>query len=110
MLPSGPAAERLLWYARQGADLIHAAKVVALMESDEATSLSAAYARLAAKARDMGLRDVAAEFEKMRTRRTARAGWVESLFSALWRLDAEVLALFSQVVQEAVRSSSSGSG
>ena len=45
----------------------------------------------------------------MRTRRTARAGWVEALFSALWRLDEEVLALFSQVVQEAVRSSRSDS-
>ena len=80
------------------------------MQSDEAASLSAAYARLAAKARDVGLREVAAEFEKMRTRRTARAGWVEALFSVLWRLDEEVLALFSPVVQEAVRSSRSGSG
>ena len=104
VLPSGTAAERLLWYARQGADLIHAAEVVALMQSDEVPSLSAAYARLAAKARDVGLREVAAEFEKMRTRRTARAGWVEALFSALWRLDEEVLVLFSPAVQGAVRS------
>ena len=65
VLPSGPAAQRLLWYAHQGADLIHGAEVVALMQSDEAASLSAAYARLAAKARDVGLREVAAEFEKI---------------------------------------------
>ena len=45
VLPSGHAAQRLLWYARQGADLIHAAEVVALMQSDEAASLNAAYAR-----------------------------------------------------------------
>lgn len=104
VLPSGPVAERLLWYARQGGDLIHAAEVVALMQSDEAASLNAAYARLAAKARDVGFREVASEFEKMRTRRAPRAGWVEALFSALWRLDEEVLVLFSPAVQAAVRS------
>ena len=110
VLPSGPAAQRLLWYARQGADLVHAAEVVALMQSDAAVSRSAAYARLTAKARDVGLREVASEFEKMRTRRTARAGWVEALFSALWWLDEEVLALLSPVVHEAVRSARSSSG
>ena len=103
VFPSGPAAERLLWYARQGADLIHAAEVVALMQSDEEASLSAAYARLAVKARDVGLREVASELDKMCMRRAPRAGWVEALFSALWRLDEEVLALFSSPVQEAVR-------
>lgn len=81
-----------------------------MMQSDEAESLGAAYARLPAKAREVGLREVVAEFEKMRTRCTARAGWVEALFSALWRLDEEVLALFSPAVREAVRSSRSGSG
>ena len=102
VLPSGPAAQRLLWYAHRGDNLIHAAEVVALMQSDEVPSLNAAYARLAGKARDVGLREVASEFEKMRTRRAPRAGWVEALFSALWRLDAAVLALFSPAVQEAV--------
>ena len=111
VLPSGPAAQRLLWYARQGADLIHAAEVVALMQSDEAASLTAAYARLAATAHHAGLRETAAEFEKMCTRRAPRAGWVEALFSALWRLDAEeVLALFSPAVQDAVRGARSSSG
>lgn len=52
----------------------------------------------------MGLREVASEFEKMRTRRAPRAGWVEALFSALWRLDEEVIVLFSPAVQGAVRS------
>ena len=104
VLPPGPAAQRLLWFARQGGDLIHAAEVTALMQSDEAASLKAAYARLAAKARDGGLREVASEFDKMCTRRAPRAGWVEALFSALWRLDAEeVLSLFSPPVQDAVR-------
>lgn len=110
VLPSGPAAQRLLWYARQEADLIHAAEVVALMQSDEAASLNAAYAHLATKARNVGLREVASEFEKMRTRRPPRAGWVEAFFSALWRLNTEVLALFSPAIQEAVRGSRSGSG
>ena len=109
VLPSGPAARHLLWYARQGVDLIHAAEVVALMQSDERSSLNEAYMRLAAKARSVGLREVAAEFEKMCTRRTARAGWVEALFSALWRLDEEVLVLFSSAVQEAVRHARSSS-
>ena len=72
------------------------------MQSDETPSLNAAYARLARKARDVGLREVASEFEKMRTRRAPRAGWVEALFSALWRLDEEVLKLFSPEVQAAV--------
>ena len=107
VLPSGPAEQRLLWYARQGTDLIHAAEVVALLQSDEAASLKVAYARLAAKARDVGLREVASDFKKMRMRRAPRAGWVEALFSALWRLDAQVLALFSPAVQEAVRGSGS---
>ena len=107
VLPSGSAADRRLWYARQAADLVHAAEVIALMQCDETASLGSAYARLAAKARGAGLRDVASEFDKMRMRRTARAGWVEALFSALWRLDEEVLSLFSSPVQEAVRGSRS---
>lgn len=98
VLPPGSAAQRLLWYARQGADLIHATEVVALMQSDEVASLNSAYARLATKARD-----VASEFEKMRTRRAPRAGCIETFFSALWWLDAEVLSLFSSSVQAAVR-------
>ena len=104
VLPSGAPADRRLWYARQ------AAEVIALMQCDETASLGSAYARFAAKARGAGLRDVASEFDKMRTRRTARAGWVEALFSALWRLDEEVVALFSPPVQEVVRSSRPSSG
>ena len=110
VLPSGAPADRRLWYARQAADLVHAAEVIALMQCDETASLGSAYARFAAKARGAGLRDVASEFDKMHTRRTARAGWVEALFSALWRFDEEVVALFSPPVQEAVRGTHSSSG
>ena len=108
LLPSGPVADRCLWYARQAADLVHAVEVVALMQSDETAALGSAYECLAAKARGAGLRDVASEFDKMRRRPTARAGWVEALFSALWRLDEEVLSLFSPAVQGARPSPPSG--
>ena len=110
VLRPGPAVRHLLWYSRQGADLMHAAEVVDLMQSDQTASLNAAYARLAAKARDVGFRAVASELDKMCTRRAPRAGWVEALFSALWRLDEGVLVLFSPAVQEAVRHARSSSG
>ena len=110
VFPSGSTADRRLWYARQGADLVHAAEVIALLQCDETAFLSTAYARLAAEARDAGLREVGSVFENMRTRGTPHAGWVEALFSALWRLDVEVLSLFSSPVQEAVRRSRSSSG
>ena len=74
-------------------------------------SLNSAYVRLASKkARGAGLREVALDLEKMRSRQASSARWVKALFGALWRLDEEVLSLFSPAVQEAVRGSRSSSG
>ena len=39
----------------------------------------------------------------MCVRKQPTVGWLEALFSALWRLDEDVLMLFSQAVREAVR-------
>ena len=105
-LPAGAPSRRLLWYARQAADLVHAVEVITLLGTDESESLGASYGRLAEKARDAGLREVASAFDKMRNTGGPRAGWLEKLFSALWRLDEDVLTLFSPTVREAVRSDS----
>ena len=39
----------------------------------------------------------------MCVRKRPTVGWLEALFSALWRLDEEVLMLFSPAVRAAVR-------
>ena len=90
-VPEGPAGRRRLWYAREAGALVHAVEVVALLGTDENATLDASYERLAEKARGAGLREVASVFDKMRASGGPRVGWLETLFSALWRLDEEVL-------------------
>ena len=94
-LPAGAASRRLLWYARQAADLVHAVEVVAMLGTDETEWLGTSYGRLAEKARTAGLRELASAFDKMRKSGGPRTGWLKTLFSELWRLDEDVLALFS---------------
>ena len=103
VLEDGLRAKRLLWYARQAADLVHVVEVIALLDVDETESLDAGYQRLGEKARVAGLREVASVFDKMSASAGPRASWLETLFSALWRLDEDVLTLFSPTVQAAVR-------
>ena len=88
--PNG-SISRGLWYARQAADLVHAVEVIALLGSDKAESLDVSYGRLAEKARDAGLREAASAFDKMSKSGGPRAGWLETLFSASWRLAGDVL-------------------
>ena len=101
-LPPGPTSDRLLWYAREGAKLVHAAEAVALTDADETTAIDGACVRLAQVAEEKGLSAVAREFEEARRRTRPREAWLEELFSALWRLDASVLDLFSPRVRAAV--------
>ena len=54
---NGPATERMLWYAREGARLVHAGEVIALTGRNESQSLKLAYGRLAELA---GRRDLPA--------------------------------------------------
>ena len=102
VLADGGAARRMLWYACQGADLVHAVEVGALLQSEEVCALRSAYTRLAGQARTAGFHSVASVFEKRVYDDAPRAGWLEILFSALWRLEQPVLSLFSAPVQEAV--------
>ena len=90
-LGTGPAAARRLWYARQASDLVHADEVIALTGSDESEVIVAAYGALAERATALGLNGVSLSLRRI---------------SALWRLDEDVLVLFSQAVREAVRSDS----
>ena len=47
----GPVIERMLWYAREGARLVHAGEAIAITGSDQSESLKLAYGRLADLAR-----------------------------------------------------------
>ncbi len=105
-LGAGAGARRRLWYARQAADLVHADEVIALIGSDESDSVRTAYAALAEHATARGLDGVSLSLRRMRVRKQPTVGWLEALLSALWRLDQEVLVLFSPAVGEAVRASS----
>ena len=107
-VPDGPTGERLLWYAREGARLVHAGEVVAVLGSDERSALDAAYLRLAQLARARGLPGVARIFDEAGDRTQVREAWLEELFSALWRLDASVLELFPSTVREAVQRGGQG--
>ena len=92
----------MVWYAREGARLVHAGEAIALTASDEAPSLRSAYVRLAALAGERGLPAVERFFAK--EVRLAAGSKVEALLSALWRLDCSVLDLFSPAVREMVLS------
>ena len=96
----GPMVERMLWYAREGARLVHAGEAIALTGSDESESLKLAYRRLADLA---GQRDLPA-IERFFADEIHRAvgSKVEALMSGLWRLQASVLELFSPAVRAMV--------
>ena len=98
----GPSGERLLWYAREGTRLVHAGELAAILNTDERSGLDTAYLRLADLARVRDLPAVARTFEEACDRTQVREAWLEELFSALWRIDASVLDLFSLSVREAV--------
>ena len=102
VLGTGPAAARRLWYARQASDLVHADEVIALTGSDESQTIVTAYGTLAERATALGLNGVSLSLRRMCVRKRPTVGWLEALFSALWRLDEEVLTLFSPAVREAV--------
>ena len=101
-VPEGLTGERLLWYAREGANLVHAGELVAVLGTNERVALDGAYSRLAEVARARDLRGVARTFEETRDRTQVREAWLEELFSSLWRLDVSVLDLFSPNVRAAV--------
>ena len=103
-LGTGPAAVRRLWYARQASDLVHADEVIALMGSSESEAIVAAYGALADQATALSLNGVSLSLRRMCVRKRPTVGWLEALFSALWRLDEEVLTLFSPTVRKAMRS------
>ena len=94
---SGPAFDRLLWYAREGALLVHAGEAIALSGSDERDSLREAYQRLARRARDRGLPGVERFFAEEIER--ASESKLEALMSGLLRLESSVLDLFSSRVR-----------
>ena len=102
-LGTGPAAARRLWYARQASDLVHADEVIVLTGSDESEAIVTAYGALAERATALGLNGVSLSLRRMCVRKRPTVGWLEALFSALWRLDEEVLMLFSPAVRAAVR-------
>ena len=93
--------DRMVWYAREGAHLVHAGEAIALSGSDEKGSLQQAYRLLALLAEERGLPGV----ERFFTEEVHRASGskLEALMSALWRLDVSVLDLFSQAVRAMVR-------
>ena len=90
----------MLWYARDGARLVHAGEAIALTGSDESESLKLAYVRLAELA---GQRDLPAveRFFSDEIHRVVGSK-IEVLMSGLWRLETSVLALFSQAVRAMV--------
>ena len=104
-LGTGIGARRRLWYARQAADLLHADEIIALTRSDESVSIVEAYGALAERAIARGLDGVSLSLRRMRVRKQPTVGWLEALLSALWRLDEDVLVLFSPKVRQAVQAS-----
>ncbi len=97
----GPGLDRMLWYAREAALLVHAGEAIALAGSDERGTMLEAYTRLAAAAGERGLPAVRRFFADEIHR--AVGSKVEALLSALWRLDSSVLELFSPAVRDMVR-------
>ena len=99
--PPGPTVDRMVWYARQAAVLVHVGEAIALTASDERPHMNLAYGRLAELA---GKRDLPA-VERFFSDGIHRAvgSKVEALMSGLWRLQASVLELFSPTVREMVK-------
>ena len=93
---SGARFERMLWYACEGACLVHAGEAIALTGSDERESLERAYDRLAVLAGERGLPGVQRFFAEEINRMSEAK--LEALMSALWRLQVSVLKLFSESV------------
>ena len=98
----GLVAERMLWYSREGTRLVHAGEAIALTGSDESESLTRAYGRLAALARERDLPAVERFFSDEIQRATGSK--IEALMSGLWRLQVSVLELFSSAVRAMVKS------
>ena len=97
---TGPLFDRMVWYAREGAHLVHAGEAIALSGSDESRSLQQAYRRLAALAVERDL--PAAEHFFLEEVHRATTSKLEALMSALWRLQVSVLDLFSPAVRAMV--------
>ena len=93
----GPCAERMLWYAREGARLVHAGEAIALAGLDEREGLAQAYRRLADLAQERNLPAVERFFGDEVHR--AVGSKIEALLSGLWRLRLSVLDLFSADVR-----------
>ena len=87
----------MLWYAREGAYLVHAGEAIALSGSDETESMRRGHARLSMLARERNLPAVERFFAEEIHRTTESK--LEALLSALWRLRVGVLDLFSPAVQ-----------
>ena len=106
-LGEGGAAERLLWYAREGALLVHAGEVASLVgDWDERMGPTGAYAELARRAADKGLPSVERYFlEGVNERGGVQ---LEKLMSALWRLEESVAELFAGTMRNALGHSSDG--
>lgn len=102
-LPPGQTSHRLLWYALEGAKLVHAAEAAVLMDADETAAIDGDCVRLARAAEEKGIPAVARELEEARRRTRPHEAWLEEIFSALWRLDAGVLDLFSPNVRATVK-------
>ena len=90
----------MLWYAREGAHLVHIGEALALSGTDESDSLKQAYRRLADLAGERDLPGVQRFFAEDVHRTTESK--LEALMSALWRLQARVLDLFSPFVRAMV--------
>ena len=97
-LGEGGAAERLLWYAREGALLVHAGEVASLLgDWDESMGPAGAYPEFGRRAADKGLPSVERYFlEGVNERGGVQ---LEKLMSALWRLEGGVLELFTEPVR-----------
>ena len=108
-LQEGRAAERLLWYAREGTLLVHIGEVASLIdELDDVDGPAGGYPRLARKARERGFPAVERFFVQ---EVHAKPGvQLEKLMSALWRLDASVLDLFSDSIRASVETTGKRQG
>ena len=97
---AGPSAERLLWYACEGARLVHAGEAISLARLDERHRITEAYGRRAELARGRNLPAVERFFADEVHR--AVGSKTQALLSALWRLRVTVLQLFSPEVRAMV--------
>ena len=88
----------MVWYARQGAALVHAGEAIALTDSDEAASVKRAYPVLAVFAATQGFPAVQRFFSHEIHRLSESK--LEALMSALWQLKIDVAQLFSTAVQQ----------